>query len=534
MARASATTNSLRQSIASLTAQERGLLELLTSPNPIWAPLPGPQLEAYLSEADETFYGGSAGGGKTDLAIGLACTAHHRSRIFRREGTQLLGIIDRSKEIIGKRGHFRGGSPMLWRLGDGRVIELAGVKDEDDKKKFQGRPGDLLVFDEGTEFTPTQYRFLIGWNRTTRRGQRCRVLVTGNPPTTAEGRWVIEYWAPWLDEHHPNPAKPGELRWFAVIDGKDVEVPSGDPMPDPDNAGKWIQPRSRTFIPARLADNPFLVGTGYEAVLQGMPEPLRSQMLYGDFKAGITDDPWQVIPTEWVRLAQERWKARELGDKPPICDGDVGKCPTCRRGETRKGHQLPMTQAGMDVARGGNDKTTIAKRWGAWFAPLEKYPGTSTPDGPAAGALLLKVLALGGFGNIDGIGVGASVYDFCRTQRANVRAFIGSEKAEQRDRTGVLSFANLRAYAYWSLREALDPDKGDGLMLPPDPEVMADLCAPKWSMRTHGILVEEKQDIIKRLGRSPDCGDAIVYANVTNGALPMGWLRGDAEKALKR
>ena len=30
-----------------------------------WAPNPGPQTDAFFSNADETFYGGQAGGGKT-------------------------------------------------------------------------------------------------------------------------------------------------------------------------------------------------------------------------------------------------------------------------------------------------------------------------------------------------------------------------------------------------------------------------------------------------------------------------------------
>jgi hypothetical protein len=33
---------------------------------------------------------------------------------------------------------------------------------------------------------------------------------------------------------------------------------------------------SRTFIPSRVTDNPFLANTGYIAMLQGLPEPLRS------------------------------------------------------------------------------------------------------------------------------------------------------------------------------------------------------------------------------------------------------------------
>src|SRR5262249_48953540 len=146
---------------------------------------------------------------------------------------------------------------------------------------------------------------LIGWNRTEDPRQRCRVVATGNPPTTPEGRWVVEEWAPWLEANHPNPAEPGELRWYTVVDEKLVWLRSAKPIL---HKGERLVPRSRTFIPARVQDNPVYMQTGYIAVLQGMPEPLRSQMLYGDFNAGMQDDPWQVIPTAWVQAAQARWR----------------------------------------------------------------------------------------------------------------------------------------------------------------------------------------------------------------------------------
>ena len=50
----------------------------------VWVPNPGPQTDAYFSDADELFYGGQAGGGKTDLELGLALTAHRRSLVLRR------------------------------------------------------------------------------------------------------------------------------------------------------------------------------------------------------------------------------------------------------------------------------------------------------------------------------------------------------------------------------------------------------------------------------------------------------------------
>jgi hypothetical protein len=76
----------------------------------------------------------------------------------------------------------------------------------------------------------------------------------------------------------------------------------------------------------------------------------------------------------------------------------------------------------------------------------------------------------------------------------------------------MLTFRNLRAWSYWTMREMLDPVKGQGLMLPPDQELLSDLTAPRWKMTLQGVQIEAKEDIVKRLGRSPDAGDAVVLS----------------------
>lgn len=448
-----------------------------------WTSLPGPQSLAYYSEADELFYGGQAGGGKTDLLLGLAATAHQYSIIFRREYPQLKGLIHRGKEIIGKKGRYNS-TEKIWRIGDRRIIELGAVQYENDVEKFQGRAHDLKAFDELTHFTKQQYKFLTGWARTSDPNQRVRIVATGNPPTTAEGRWVIEYWAPWLDDKHPNPAVPGELRWFVVIDGEDTEVNGPEPIK---HEGEILQPRSRTFIPASVDDNPYYAATGYKSVLQSLPEPLRSKLLYGDFKADIEDDPWQVIPTAWVEAAMERWTS-----SPPTA---IRHCVGC------------------DPARGGQDKTVFAIRHGQWIAPLLKWAGKETPDGPTVAKLLLPELRIKTTVNIDVVGIGGSVIDSLRQlEVSGAYGLSGGASSDKTDRTGRLGFANKRAEWYWGLREALDPDHGNNVQLPPDRELLADLTAPKWSLSGWKIKVEAKEDIKSRLGRSPDCGDAVVYA----------------------
>jgi hypothetical protein len=296
----------------------------------------------------------------------------------------------------------------------------------------------------------------------------------------------LEYFGPWVDDKHPHPAKPGDLRWYAMVDGKEVERADNTPFV---HNSERIQPKSRTFIPARLMDNPHLWSTGYGATLQALPEPLRSQVLYGNFSIGRQDDAWQVIPTAWIRAAQARWTP-----EPPA--------------------QTRLSAIGVDVARGGNDKTVLAPRYRSWFGPLQKYPGTATPDGPHVVGLIQKALLPNpqALVFIDVIGVGSSVVDGCRQAKVpNIVAINFAAKNPFRDRTGLLEFANLRAFAYWSLRDVLDPaSKQPPVALPPDRELLSDLAAGRWTRTLQGIKMESKEEIMKRIGRSPDCGDALV------------------------
>ena len=464
-----------------LTPAELRELDSLIAGMPVWSPLPGPQRMAFDSQADIIGYGGAAGGGKTDLACGKALTQHQRVMILRREATQLTGIIDRFTDLLGGRDGYNG-AERIWRL-DKRQIEFGSTPNVDDWTKYQGRPHDLLVFDEAANFLESQVRALLGWLRSVDPNQRCQALLTFNPPTTVEGRWIIPFFAPWLDPKHPNPAKPGELRYFAMVDGVEVECADGTPFTA---NGDVITPMSRTFIPSRISDNPHLMNTGYMATLQALPEPLRSQMLYGDFMAGIEDDPWQVIPTKWVEIAQARWKLLDV--KPP------------------------MDSLGVDVARGGRDNTIIARRHGMWFDEALVYPGSATPDGPKVAGLSIAAVRDQAPIHIDVIGVGASPYDFLNQANQQVIGVNVSESAGGLDKSGRLRFKNQRSELWWRMREALDPEANNGIALPPDPRLLADLCAPTWQLIGSTVAVASREEIMAKIGRSPDYGSAFVLA----------------------
>ena len=470
---------------------------------PIFIPNPGRQTQALETEADELFYGGAAGGGKSYLLLGAAATQHRRSLILRRTAKQLGALKNTSRKIIGTKGKLNQVSGE-YKLDDGRLIELGGCQHEQDKENYQGQDHDLKGFDEITHFTKSQYEYIIGWNRTDIVGQRTRVIVTGNPPTTPEGEWVLQRWAAWLDPQHPNPAEPGELRWYTNINGEDVECKDNTPFTyfnKERGKEELAEPKSRTFIPAKLEDNPIYERTGYRSRLQAMPEPLRSQMLYGDFGAGLQDDAWQVIPTAWVELAFQRWRDLE-----------------------KQGFKTStiLSALGVDVARGGSDKTVLARRYNNWFAPLESYQGVQTDDGPKVAALIVKAMTgidytkipvnLQPYINVDVIGVGSSAYDSVKHTLKRVIPVNFAAKPYGKDRAKVLTFKNLRAYAVWRFREMLDPNNGENIALPPSSELKADLCAPRYSLTAGGIQIESKDDIKKRIGRSPDMGDAVVMA----------------------
>ena len=480
------TTEQILAAFKGMTPEMRAAVDsfLMVADPAIWVPQAGPQSAAYHSKADIIFYGGSAGGGKTELLLSLSLTEQEHSIIFRREAVQLIGIEERMTKILGSRAGYNS-QDGIWRLPDGRVLELGSVKEPGDWVKYQGRPHDAKLFDEICHFTEMQFRTLIGWLRTDNPNIRQRVVAAGNPPTTAEGEWVKRYWAAWLDPQHPNPAKPGELRWYVTNEkGEDQEVPDNTPVMV---GGELMTPKSRTFIPSSVDDNLFYSTTGYKATLQALPEPLRSQMLRGDFNAGVSDPVWQLIPTEWVKAAQARWKDRHS-----------------------KGL---MTAIGFDPSRGGQDKSSAARRHGQWFDKIVTAPGVVTKDGPTAAGFIVPLIRDGAVVCIDSIGIGSSALDFIKGLGLHVHPVVGSEGSALMDKSGQMKFRNKRAEMYWLLREALDPTNPDPIALPPDQELLGDLTAPRYKVVTMGkgaaIQISSKDDIRLVLGRSPDKGDSV-------------------------
>lgn len=102
---------------------------------------------------------------------------------------------------------------------------------------------------------------------------------------------------------------------------------------------------------------------------------------------------------------------------------------------------------------------------------------------------------------IEETGVGAGVVDRARSLGLPVVAVSPGSGASHHN------FANKRAECWWRLREAL---QGGAMSLPQDDLLAGDLTALKFYHDGQGrILMEPKDKIRERLGRSPDSGDAL-------------------------
>lgn len=227
---------------------------------------------------------------------------------------------------------------------------------------------------------------------------------------------------------------------------------------------------------------------------------LYQNRVLGEFYAS---DEAGVIPIGWIESAVERWKDwQETG-----------------------GNTFSFTGVGVDVARGGDNKTAMALRFQNAIKELREYAKQDTMQTSGVVSGILR--ARGGYGVIDSVGVGAGVLDKCKEEHLSVFGFNAGNKCEAKDASGELGFVNLRSAAWWHFRELLDPANKENVMLPDDPEMIQDLSTPKWRVTSSGkIAVEPKgtteeggKGVIQRLGRSTDKGDSVVMA-----FCPKDWM----------
>lgn len=229
--------------------------------------------------------------------------------------------------------------------------------------------------------------------------------------------------------------------------------------------------------------------------------PLFQAKVRGIFPTSGTEG---VIPLGWVQLAVNRW--HDIMDNPD--DG---------RALSERAAWPGAKVIGVDVARGGEDETAIAVRYGSLVTEVKRYRQADTMETADTAAAYLH--EPGAIAVVDVVGIGAGVYDALRRYRRTGKIvgrpmpFVAGAQSGGRDFIGEFRFRNDRSAAWWKMREALDPSRNSQIALPDDEWLIQELTAARYIHHVGGIIVVEDKDAIrKRLGRSTDTADAVIQS----------------------
>lgn len=168
-----------------------------------------------------------------------------------------------------------------------------------------------------------------------------------------------------------------------------------------------------------------------------------------------------------------------------------------------------MRRMGVDVAHEGADSSCCIVCEGHHVLHIEAWSKCDIPASADRVERLYK--RYDGVAEIvvdcDGLGVG--VHDILRLKGLPTFAFHGQARTDNKDASGELGYYNRRSEAWWNLRVLLDPHNMHNMTIPKDDVLLGDLVMPKWKVENQKIQVESKKEIIRRLKRSPDRGDAL-------------------------
>ena len=315
-----------------------------------------------------------------------------------------------------------------------------------------------------------------------------RLLLLGNP-TSIGGAFYDAFKDPGFSKIHVSAFDTPNFTAFGVTED-DIE------------SGEWEAKIGGAELPfPKLITPSWAAGRIHSWGKGSIPYEARVK---GNFPTQGDDT---LIPLNWIELAMTRWSDLPSGGQP--------------------------VEIGVDVARYGSDKTVIATRHGAKLLPLQVYAQKGLTE--TAGLVKLTADSEGTRAvKVDEIGIGGGVVDILEENRMDYTGVNVAAQASDPEK-----YANLRAELWWNLRERLDPDPSrnpDPIGLPPDDDLMGELAVVRYKINSRGQMqIESKEDMKKRLGKSPDRADAVVLAFapgapetrvLTGGALITSGFRG--------
>ena len=226
--------------------------------------LPHPKQAVFLSLPDrEAFFGGAAGGGKSDALLMAALQYAHKpgyaALILRRTYADLVkpkALMDRAQEWLQGTDARPVDGGKSWRFPSGARLDFGYCATDADVYQYQSAEYQFVGFDELTQFSDWQYRY-IGFSRVRR-------LEGVNVPLRTRGA--------------SNPGGMGH---------------------------EWVRARfvdgERTFIASSVRDNPSLDADEYEESLVQLDPVTRAQLLNGDWTARA---PGGFFQRDWFEIIE--------------------------------------------------------------------------------------------------------------------------------------------------------------------------------------------------------------------------------------
>lgn len=218
------------------------------------------QWRLLLTDAQEIFYGGAAGGAKS---VGLLMAAladvdnpGHNALLLRRTFQDLAlpgALMDMARDWLAGTDATPIDGGRSWEFPSGATITFGYLASAHDRYRYQGTAFSCLCWDELTQFPERDYRYLFSrLRRPTRDAQvPLRVYAAGNPGG------VYHDW----------------------VKARFVTNPEA----------------GRVFISSKIADNPHLDAEAYRAALATLDPVTRRQLEHGDWEVSVSGG---FIPVE--------------------------------------------------------------------------------------------------------------------------------------------------------------------------------------------------------------------------------------------
>lgn len=283
------------------------------------APQPGPQTQFLSTPADIAIYGGAAGGGKS-FGLLLDPLRHYQNPlfggvIFRKTNVQVRnegGLWDTSMTIYPIAQGKPRESYLEWRFPEGMSMSFANLESESSLLNYQGSQIPWIGFDELTHFSRSQFFYMMSRNRST-SGVRPAIRATTNPDPDS---WVREFIDWWIGEDgYPIKERSGKIRYFIRINDKFIWANTKEEIYATYGHKPEIQPKSMTFISAKLEDNQILMqkDPGYMGNLLALSYVDRMRLRDGNWNiraaAGtFFKREWfpvvDAVPAGWMRAVR--------------------------------------------------------------------------------------------------------------------------------------------------------------------------------------------------------------------------------------